>query len=137
MQPLTRVFAAVLVLAGGAVHLDLWRNGYEGIPYIGPLFLANVVASGVVAVALLVRANRWTVVASVGLALFSLLALVLSRTTGLLGFMESAWTVDAYRTIAAEIGVIVAVALIVSINRRRRASALVPVPVRVDDHRSR
>lgn len=49
----------------------------------------------------------------------SLVAFALSRTVGLLGFMEAAWTPAALRTIAAEIGTIVAIALIVLMKRRQ------------------
>ncbi len=38
---LTRSFAAVLILVGGLVHLDLWNSGYRNIPKIGILFMAN------------------------------------------------------------------------------------------------
>jgi len=120
-----RIVAALLLLAGGLVHLDLWRGGYEGIPYVGPLFLANVVLSVAIAIVVAVRVNVVTVAAGVTLALGSLTALVLSRTVGLLGFMESRWTPDALRTIAAELGVIVALALLVVVERNRPLPALV------------
>ncbi len=127
MQPIVRAIAAVAFLAGGAVHLDLWRGGYEGIPYVGPLFLANVVASVAVASALLVRCNRVVVLAGVGLAVGSLTALVMSRTVGLFGFMEPGWTADAMRTVAAEVGAIVTLALLVVIRRRLSAAPSSPI----------
>lgn len=125
-----RIVAALLLLAGGAVHLELWQGGYQAIPYVGPLFLANVVLSVALALVVLVRTNAVTVGAGVALAGGSLVALLLSRTVGLLGFMESRWTPDALRTVAAELGVIVALALIVAVERNRRLPALVPARVR-------
>lgn len=128
MQRLVRVLAAALLLTGGAVHLDLWRGGYDGIRYIGPLFLANVAASAVVAIALQVRKDAILLLAGAGVAVASLVALVLSRTTGLLGFMEAGFTPQAMRTIAAEVGALVALAVIYQLDGNRRR--LVPVRVR-------
>lgn len=128
MQRLVRVLAAALLLTGAAVHLDLWRGGYDGIRYIGPLFLVNVAASAVVAIALQVRKDSILLLAGAGVALASLVALVLSRTTGLLGFMEAGFTPQAMRTIAAEVGALVALAVIYTLDGNRRR--LVPVRVR-------
>lgn len=130
MQRAVRILAAVLLLVGGAVHLELWRGGYRAIPYIGPLFLANVVASLALAVALVVRAGRPVLLAAGGLAVTSLAALVMSRTVGVLGFMESGWTVQAMRTVAAEVGALVTLALIVVVRGRNLQPALVPVLAR-------
>ena len=51
---LTRALAALLLLAGGIIHFDLWKSGYRFIPKIGPLFLANFVGS----VALVITSER-------------------------------------------------------------------------------
>lgn len=130
MQPFARILAAVLVLAGGAVHLDLWRDGYKGIPYIGPLFLVNVMASVVVAAGLVLVRARLVLLAGAGLAVGSLSALVMSRTVGLLGFMEPGWTTDAMRTVAAEVGALVTLALVVVLGRDNSDPAVEPVYVR-------
>ena len=126
MQHVVRLLAAVLLLAGGAIHLNLWRGGYEGIPYIGPLFLANVIASVVVAAALVIRSGRLVLLAGVGLAVGSLAALVMSRTVGLFGFTDPGWTMDAMSTVAAEVGALVALGLVIVIRRRSDEGTLVP-----------
>ena len=126
MQAIARLLAAVLLLAGGAIHLDLWRGGYEGIPYIGPLFLANVIASVIVAAALIIRGGSLVLLAGVGLAVASLAALVMSRTVGLLGFMDPGWTVDAMGALAAEVGSLVTIGLVVVIRGHSDDSMLVP-----------
>lgn len=112
MERLVRLPAAALLLLGGFVHLQVWQDGYRAIPNIGPLFLVNVAASTLIAVALVLRPSRWVAVLGVGLALASLSALVMSRTVGLLGFTERVWTDDAFRTVAAEVGATVAIALL-------------------------
>src|SRR5581483_9092518 len=63
---LTRLLAAVLLLAGGIVHYNLWKSGYRHVPTIGTLFLANFVAS--IALAAAVMLSRRAIVASAGIA---------------------------------------------------------------------
>lgn len=104
-----RLLVGVMIAAGGLIHWQLWREGYQGIPFVGNLFILNVVASAVVAIAVVVTADRRVAMAAAALCVASLGALVLSRTTGLLGFTESAWTPDALRAVAAEIGALAAV----------------------------
>ncbi len=124
MERLVRLPAATLLLVGGFVHLQLWQDGYRAIPNIGPLFLVNVAAAALIAVALVIRPSRWIVVAGVGFALTSLGALVMSRTVGLLGFTERMWTDEAFRTVAAEIGATVGIAMVFVTNQATRRLAL-------------
>lgn len=127
MERSTRIAAAVFVLAGGLVHLQLWDSGYRAVPYIGPLFVANGVVSAALALAVLVRRFRPVVLGGIAFSLATLVALVMSRTVGVLGFTERAWTDQAVRATTAEVGAIVAfAALLVMLNRRRQ---LVPVVV--------
>lgn len=128
MDRITRVAAAAFVVVGGLVHLQLWRSGYKSIPYIGSWFIANVVVSAVLAVVVIAVNNAWVNLAGVLFSLSSLVALVMSRTTGLLGFTERAWTDQAVRATTAEFGAIVAFAVIL-VAARRRMPALVPVRV--------
>lgn len=121
-----RVLAALLLLLGGAIHVNLWRWGYGGIPYIGPLFLANVIASVAVGLVLVVRGGRLVLLAGVGLAVGSLAALVMSRTVGLLGFTEPGWTIDAMRTVAAEVGALVTLGVVVVMRRGGDDGVMVP-----------
>lgn len=125
MQGIARLAAATFVLAGGAIHLDLWRDGYRGIEYIGPLFVANAVVSVLLVLVLLIRPTVPVAIAGVVFSLGSLVALVLSRTTGLLGFTERGWTDMAVQATTAEIGAVVAIALLM-VARRPPATALWP-----------
>jgi hypothetical protein len=129
MKPIARVAAATFVLVGGGIHLELWRSGYRSIDYIGPMFMANVVLSVVLALALLIRPDVRVAVAGVAFSVGSLIALVLSRTTGLLGFTERAWTDMAVQATTAEIGAVVAIAFILA-ARNRRLPALATIPLR-------
>ena len=129
MQRIARSIAAVLILAGGAVHLQLWRGGYRGIPRIGPWFMANVIISAVLAVALMVRNDARVALAGVIFSLASLGALVMSRTIGIFGFTERAWTTSVVRATAAEVGAVLFLTVILALRRSSR----IPVPVRRAD----
>jgi hypothetical protein len=87
-----RLGGAVLLLATAAIHLALWDDGYADILWIGPLFMANAVGAAVLAVGLLAAPARWLwLVCAAGalLLLGTLGGLVLSTTTGFLGFYET------------------------------------------------
>jgi len=129
MQRIARITAATFVLVGGGIHLDLWRSGYRGIQYIGPLFVANVAVSVLLFLALLIRADVRIAAAGILFSIGSLAALVLSRTTGLLGFTEKAWTDLAVQATTAELGAIVALALVL-VARTRPMPALATLPLR-------
>lgn len=129
MHRIARLAAATFILAGGYIHLDLWRGGYRAIEYIGPLFVANAVASVLLVVALLLRADMRVALAGVVFSVGSLVALVLSRTTGLLGFTERGWSDMAVQATTAELGAIVAIALVM-VARSRSMPALAAVPAR-------
>lgn len=129
MDRITRVAAAVFVIVGGLVHLELWRSGYKGIPFIGSWFIANVAVSALLAGAVLLLNNRWVNLGGVVFSFSTLVALVMSRTVGIAGFTERAWTDQAVQATTAEFGAIVAFAVVL-VATRRRAAALVPVPVR-------
>ena len=82
------IAGAALLVASGAIHLDLYLTGYRTIPTIGPLFLLQVIAAFVLAAAILITGN-W--VAEAAGALFAVSVLggyLLSLWVGLFGFTE-------------------------------------------------
>ena len=84
--------SALLIAAGGYIHLCLYRHGYRSIPKIGVGFLLTVIASGTLAVALLVlrgHAGRLARLAGMALSAGTLVAFAISRTpAGLFDFRE-------------------------------------------------
>jgi hypothetical protein len=88
-----RVAGAGLVVWMGWIHLHLWSEGYEHIKTVGPLFMANFVASIAVALVLLAVPTRRllsaTAAAGGALAAGTLAGLALSINAGLFGFTES------------------------------------------------
>ena len=86
-----RIGAAVAVLVSGLVHLQLYLDGYRDFPNqsLGRSFLLNVVASAVVAVALVWRRELVVRLAAAGLLVGTLVAFALSRSDrGIFGFTE-------------------------------------------------
>ena len=82
------IVGAALLVASGAIHLDLYVTGYRTIPTIGPLFLLQVIAAFVLAAAILVTRN-WLVEAAGALFAVSVLGgYLLSLWVGLFGFTE-------------------------------------------------
>jgi predicted lipoprotein with Yx(FWY)xxD motif len=91
---LLRVAGAGLLIATGAIHLDLYLTGYRTIPTIGWLFLLQVIAAFALALAVLVTGGRHVVAgrlaaaAGAGFALATLGGYLLSVWIGLFGFKE-------------------------------------------------
>jgi len=129
VQKIARVAAALFVIVGGVIHFQLWRTGYRGIAYIGPLFIANVAVSVVLMLAILLGGDVRVAAATMLFSIGSLAGLILSRTTGLLGFTERAWTDMAVQATTAELGAVVALALLLALLHRPTPD-LATVPVR-------
>ena len=82
------IAGAALLVASGAIHLDLYVTGYRTIPTIGPLFLLQVIAAFVLAAAILVTGNWLVAAAGAGFAVSVLGGYLLSLWVGLFGFTE-------------------------------------------------
>jgi len=82
------IAGAALLVAVGAIHLDLYLTGYRTIPTIGPLFLLQVIAAFVLAAAILVTGNWLIDALGAGFAVSTLGGYLLSLWFGLFGFTE-------------------------------------------------
>jgi predicted lipoprotein with Yx(FWY)xxD motif len=82
------IVGAALLVVSGAIHLDLYLTGYRSIPTIGTLFLLQVIAAFVLAVAI-PATGSWLVAAAGALfAISTLGGYLLSLWVGLFGFTE-------------------------------------------------
>jgi predicted lipoprotein with Yx(FWY)xxD motif len=123
IQVLLRVAGSGLLLATGAIHLDLYITGYRLIPTIGWLFLLQVIAAFALGLAVLVIPGRPAIpsrlaaAAGAGFALSTLGGYLLTVWIGLFGFKE-------VRTTAGIVAGVVEVAAFVILA----ALALAPVP---------
>ena len=87
-QLVLRVAGAGLLVATGAVHLDLYLTGYRTIPTIGWLFLLQVIAAFFLAAIVGLLGSRVAAVAGALFALSTLGGYLLSIWFGLFGFRE-------------------------------------------------
>jgi hypothetical protein len=119
-----RLLGAALLAAMAAIHGYLWGQGYDGIEVIGPAFLANAVLGAVAAVLVLVAPPRWLPWGAAGAAVFTagtLLALVLSTTVGLFGFVESTAAQLWWESFWVELAAVVVLVTVAVLARHRPA----------------
>ena len=126
-----RVAGAGLLIATGAIHLDLYLTGYRTIPTIGWLFLLQVIAALALGLAVLatagrpVLAGRVAAAAGAGFALATLGGYLLTVWIGLFGFKEVRTTAGIVAGVieVAAFAVLAALALAPA-----RADAAAPAP---------
>jgi plastocyanin len=110
-----RIAAAIALLIGGLVHLQLYFKGYRSIDKIGPSFLLNAIASGVVAAALAARRDWFVRLAGVGVAVGTIGAFIISRQgDGLFDFRERGFEPSPQATIALVVEIAATVLLAAS-----------------------
>ncbi|HET9897843.1 MAG TPA: hypothetical protein VFQ44_23175 [Streptosporangiaceae bacterium] len=83
-----RLAGAALLLATGAIHLDLYVTGYDTIPTIGPLFLLQIIAAFALGLAVALTGSRLVALAGALFGLATLGGYLLSLWVGLFGFRE-------------------------------------------------
>jgi hypothetical protein len=100
---IARYLGAVSILLVGAVHAQQYYDAYFSVvPTIGTLFLLSFVGAGVVGVALIAPVRRLgqsigdlilvvAALGAIGIAVGSLVSLLVSEYTPLFGFMESGY----------------------------------------------
>jgi predicted lipoprotein with Yx(FWY)xxD motif len=116
-QLVLRVAGAGLLLATGAIHLDLYLTGYRTIPTIGWLFLLQVIAAFFLGVVVGLVGSRIAAAAGALFALSTLGGYLLSIWFGLFGFRE-------VRTTAGIVAGVIEVAAFAVLG----AMALAPAP---------
>jgi hypothetical protein len=105
---------ALAVLATGAVHIQqYYANDYSTVPTIGTLFFLNFVSAVVIAAGLIAPLGRVAgryadairalfAVAGIGLAVLSLVSLIVSESSNLFGFTENGYRMAIVLAIVAE-----------------------------------
>jgi predicted lipoprotein with Yx(FWY)xxD motif len=83
-----RVIGAVLLVATGAIHLDLYLTGYRTIPTIGWLFLLQVITAFGLAGMILLTRSRLVSAMGAGFSVSTLGGYLVSLGIGLFGFRE-------------------------------------------------
>ena len=88
MRLALRLAGGGLLIATGAIHLDLYLTGYRSIPTIGWLFLLQIIAAFALGAAVLVSGHWLAAAAGAGFALATLGGYLLTLWIGLFGFTE-------------------------------------------------
>lgn len=83
-----RLAGAVLLAVTAAIHLDLYLTGYRDIPTIGWLFLLQIIAAFLIAIAVVVVPGPLAPAAGAGFAISTLGGYLLTVWIGLFGFQE-------------------------------------------------
>ncbi len=86
-----RAAISITLVVSGLVHAYLYIHGYRDIPTVGRAFLLQGSAFIALAILILCGGPRWLQWAAGLGAVASLIAFALSRTVGLLGFIERGW----------------------------------------------
>jgi len=87
-RSVSAIAGAALLIASGAIHLDLYLTGYRTIPTIGWMFLLQVIAAFALALAVLATGSWLADLAGAGFAVATLGGYLLSLRFGLFGFTE-------------------------------------------------
>jgi hypothetical protein len=77
---------AGLMIASGLIHLHLWDIAYRHVKTLDQLFLVQVVAALLLALALLATRHLLVVVASLLLMAGTIVGFLLARSVGIFGF---------------------------------------------------
>jgi hypothetical protein len=102
---------AVMLAVEAAVHVQQFAAIFHAVRWIGPLFLANAVASVVAAAGLVYHRTRAVAaLAGIVISASALGGLVLSYGTGLFGWMEGGWRTAIAIALASEVGAVLALA---------------------------
>ena len=110
----SRYLGALAVLATGVAHIEQYAvDSYSTVPTIGTLFLLNFIGAIVISVGLIAPLRRVTgrytdavravfAVGGIGLGVLSLVALFVSESSGLFGFVEHGYRMAIVSAIVAE-----------------------------------
>jgi len=126
---LLRVLVILGLLGSAWVHYDLWANdGFSDIDTIGPLFLVNVVAGVVIALAVLVWHHWLPVLAAIGFGAVTLVAYLISLTpAGLFGVHEEFKMASEVWGVVTEAGCVVFGIALLMVQARTRTRAVARV----------
>ncbi|MDT0342023.1 hypothetical protein [Streptomyces litchfieldiae] len=119
-----RVLVALGLLGSAWVHLVVWQDWARYDDEVGPMFLVNVGAGAVIAVAVLAWRGHWLPeLLAVGFGVATLLAYVLSLTVGFFGVEEQFRTDEEVWGVVTEVGCVVFGAALLALRFGGRAGA--------------
>ena len=118
------VVAAAAVGVAGYLHGHLFWDGYAQAGVVGPLFLLNGVASGIVIALLLLGRPLLFALGALAISVGSAVSILISHSTSFFGFAEHRYDSRATVILVAEIVATVLIVLALAIAR----SSIVDAP---------
>ena len=131
-----RFLGAVSIVVVGVIHAQQYYDAYFSVvPTIGTLFLLSFIGSGVVGATLIAPVRRLgrkigdlilavAAIGGIGIALGSLIALLISEYRPLFGFMESGYRLAIVLTIVFDsLATVFLGALLLIVARRNHSAA--------------
>ncbi len=109
---------AGLMIASGLIHLHLWDIAYRHVKTLDQLFLVQVAAALVLAVALLATRHLLVVAASLLLMAGTIVGFLLARSVGIFGFRLTFTSGLATTVLVVEIAAVVMLAITGLLMRR-------------------
>jgi hypothetical protein len=111
---------AGLLVASGLIHLHLWDIAYRHVKTLDVLFLVQVAACLLAALALLVTRHLLVVLGSAALMAGTIVGFVLARTVGIFGFRLTFFSGLAYTVLVVEAVAVVLLAVTARLQLKRR-----------------
>src|SRR3954463_11747810 len=106
--PAASALGALSLAGEAAVHVQQFADLFDGVRWIGPLFLANAVAIVVVIAGLaLPRTRQIAALAGVVISALALGSLVVSYGQGLFGWQEAGFRTPVALAVITEVGAVV------------------------------
>ena|ERR1043166_8529467 len=112
---------AALLVTSGVIHLHFWQIAYRNVHILGPLFLVQLIAAFVLALALVVTRHVLVVLAALGLMAGTIIGFILVRTGSLFGFHLGFTSSLAAFVLVAEIAAVLLLAATALVMLRPRA----------------
>jgi hypothetical protein len=109
---------AGLMIASGLIHLHLWDIAYRHVKTLDQLFLVQVAAALVFAVALLISRRLLVVLASLLLMAGTIVGFLLARSVGIFGFKLTFTSGLANTVLIIEIAAVILLAITGLLMRR-------------------
>jgi hypothetical protein len=109
---------AGLLVASGLIHLHLWDIAYRHVKTLDQLFLVQVAAALVLALALLVTRHLLVVLASLLLMAGTIVGFLLARSVGIFGFKLTFSSGLANTVLIIEIAAVILLAITGWLMRR-------------------
>ncbi|MDA8287136.1 MAG: hypothetical protein M0014_01585 [Actinomycetota bacterium] len=102
---------AVLIAWSGALHLQLWWQGYNAIPTIGPLFLSQAITAFALALVLVAWCRPVVLLAALALMLGTIAGFILAVTIGVFGFVDTFQAPNALSALIVEVAASLVIAV--------------------------